>query len=109
MYSYRLQFTWPFDAGETPICAWQSDGTCVITEPEGSGARYQQLNEWYENSDSAFTDATKEAQRHTNSVVFNVFIWCQVRVITLSMSCLERCFMLLLPPEMSNFLLFGSV
>ena len=74
--------------GETPICALEADGGCSITEPsetqycpdEDPGcSRYTTMDQQYNDAEKDYEHAREDARKDSNSMVFNTFIFLQVR------------------------------
>ncbi len=64
---------------------------CEINEPDqaqycapdpGPCDRSTNFTNSFENQENYYTDTREEDQRKTNSLVFNTFIWLQVRAVT---------------------------
>ncbi|EFN50910.1 hypothetical protein CHLNCDRAFT_59377 [Chlorella variabilis] len=76
-----------YQSGETPMCQLTDSGGCSIEEPTtdsicGSGSdgcdRYTTVDDYYNQLDDDYHDYKEDAQKETNSMVFNTFIWCQM-------------------------------
>lgn len=72
------------------MCLAQATGECTITEPDhtqfcagqadtANCARYRDFEALYNRGEDELEDRTDDAKTQTNSVVFNAFIWLQVR------------------------------
>ena len=77
-------------AGETPLCSVNGDGECSIGAPQSSEycagqenatdcPRFHDFEALYVRGEDQLRQRKEEATAATNSLVFNAFIWLQVR------------------------------
>ena len=80
----------PAVAGETPLCSVNDDGECTIGAPQSSQycagqqnsadcPRFQDFTALYMRGEEELQQRRADATAATNSLVFNAFIWLQVR------------------------------
>ena len=90
-------------ADETPVCTAKGDGECDLTAPKSNEycagqpdivacQRFQDFEALFRRGEEQVAEDTAEATAATNSLVFNAFIWLQVRTfLCFVMLTLYRC------------------
>lgn len=79
-------------ADETPVCTAKGDGECDLTAPKSKEfcagqpdtvacQRFQDFEALFMRGEEQVAEDTAEATAATNSLVFNAFIWLQVRTL----------------------------
>lgn len=71
----------------TPVCSLTASGGCTVDDPTVDGIcgpdvdgceAYNTVDDEYSNLEDDYHDYREDAQKETNSMVFNTFIWCQM-------------------------------
>ncbi len=79
--------------GETPVCVLDPSykNGCEINEPDqaqycapnpGPCDRSTNFTNSFNDQETYYSDTREEDQKKTNSLVFNTFIWLQVRAVS---------------------------
>ena len=80
-------------ADETPVCIAKGDGECDLVAPKSTEycagqadsvacPRFQDFKALFMRGEEQVAEDTAEATAATNSLVFNAFIWLQVRTLS---------------------------